>query len=75
MDPRVQKLAEIVVRYCVAVRRGDWVVIMGPDLAIPLANACVSEVLKAGGHPSVHIVSRQPPDTDVTRALVRACKA
>ena len=68
MDPRVQKLAEIVVRHCVAVRKGDWVVISGPDLALPLTNACVSEVLKAGGHPTVHISSQEIEETILREA-------
>lgn len=52
MDPRVQKLAEVIVGYCVGVKPGEWVVIQSPALGEPLAAACVSEVLRAGGNPT-----------------------
>jgi aminopeptidase len=53
MDPRVEKLADVVVNYCVSVKSGDWVVIQSSFLGEPLADACVAAVLKAGGYPSV----------------------
>jgi aminopeptidase len=53
MDPRVEKLADVVVNYCVAVKPGDWVVIQTSFLGEPLADACAAAILKAGGHPTL----------------------
>jgi aminopeptidase len=64
----VQKLAQVLVRYCVEVRPGDWVVLSGPILAEPLANACVSEVLKAGGHPTLAFESPEISETFMREA-------
>jgi aminopeptidase len=52
-DPRVQKLAEVLVRYSTAVRPGDKVVIRGEALAAPLIRQVCAQVLQAGGHPLV----------------------
>ena len=35
-DPRLEKLADILVNYCVAVRPGDWVRVQADVLALPL---------------------------------------
>ncbi len=50
-DPRVEKLAQVLVDYSVAVRPGDRVVINGDALAEPLLKEIYVRVLKAGGHP------------------------
>ena len=50
-DPRVEKLAQLLVDYSVAVRKGDRVVINGNTLAKPLLKEIYIRVLKAGGHP------------------------
>ena len=52
-DPRMEKLAATLVDYCVAVKPGDWVVINGHVLALPLVDTVVQNVLAAGGHPTV----------------------
>ncbi|MBV9280657.1 MAG: aminopeptidase [Chloroflexi bacterium] len=52
MDPRVQRMAEVLVNYSIAVEAGDWVVIQSPLAGEPLAVECVRAVLKAGGHPT-----------------------
>lgn len=52
-DQRIEKLAALLVNYSVAVRAGDWVVINGHTLALPLVSAVVREVLAAGGNPTV----------------------
>jgi aminopeptidase len=57
MDPRVQRLAQVIVQYCVEVKQGDLVLVNGPIAAEPLAAACVREILKAGGHPRVNFQS------------------
>ena len=50
-DPRVDKLADVLVSYSVAVRPGDKVMIRGDALAEPLLKAVYARVLQAGGHP------------------------
>ncbi|MFI5401615.1 MAG: aminopeptidase [Planctomycetota bacterium] len=59
MDPRVAKLARVLVRYSTAVRPGDVVVIRGTTVGAPLAAELYREVLEAGGLPWVRLV----PDT------------
>jgi len=50
-DPRVEKLAHLLVNYSVAVQPGDTVVVEGETSGEPLLKAIYAEVLKAGGHP------------------------
>lgn len=50
-DPRLDKLADVLVRYSVAVRPGDVVAIASEAVAMPLIEATAEAVLKAGGHP------------------------
>jgi aminopeptidase len=54
-DPRVQKLAEVLVHYSTEVREGDVVAITGEPLAQPLLLAVYEEVLRAGGRPITNI--------------------
>lgn len=56
-DPRLQKLAAVLVEYSVGVRPGDKVVIDTSPLAEPLIKQVYAKVLQAGGHPitQVHI--------------------
>jgi len=51
MDPRVSKLAEVLVNYSTEVKQGDKVFIQGGAAAAPLLRAVVTEVLRAGGLP------------------------
>ncbi|MEN4010897.1 MAG: aminopeptidase [Chloroflexota bacterium] len=50
-DPRIEKLAEMLVNYSVAVRQGDKVWIRGGVITEPLMLAVYKKVLEAGGHP------------------------
>lgn len=50
-DPRIERLAGVLVDYSTAVRPGDLVVIEGSTLAAPLMRAVHRRVLEAGGHP------------------------
>ncbi len=50
-DIRVEKLAELLVNYSVAVKPGDKTAIMGDSAAEPLLKAIYVNVLKAGGYP------------------------
>lgn len=54
-DPRILKLAEMLVQYSVAVKPGDKVTINGPSIAEPLLNAIYKQVLLAGGLPMARI--------------------
>ncbi len=50
-DNRVDKLADMMVNYSVAVKPGNKVAITGDSFAEPLVKAVYREVLKAGGFP------------------------
>ncbi len=52
-DPRVEKLADVLVDYSVEVEPGDKVAIVGGVAAAPLFRAVYTKVLQAGGHPLV----------------------
>ena len=52
-DIRIEKLADVLVNYSVAVQPGDKVLIQGGELAALLLKAVYAKVLKAGGHPLV----------------------
>src|SRR5512134_744182 len=56
MDPRIRKLAQVLVRYSTGVRPKDVVVIRGSTVAAPLATEVYREVLEAGGLPWVRLV-------------------
>jgi len=53
MDPRITRLADIVVNYSVEVQPGDWVVLSGEITSIPLIDEIARLTLEAGGHPSL----------------------
>ena len=50
-DPRVDKLADVLVNYSVAVQPGDKVAVQGDTPSSPLLKAVYAKVLQAGGHP------------------------
>ncbi len=50
-DPRIEKLAKLVVNYSVYCKKGDSVLIRAPIQAEELALEMYREALKAGGHP------------------------
>src|SRR5437773_2604390 len=54
-DPRIDNLANVLVTYSVAVKRGDTVRIAGAVAAMPLIRAVYREVLLAGGYPVLRI--------------------
>lgn len=56
-DPRVVQLADILVNYCTEVRTGDWVLVRGHVAAMPLVEAVVEGVVRAGGNPTVQLES------------------
>lgn len=52
-DPRLTRLAEVLVNYSVGVKANQLVRISGPPLAEPLILEVYRAVLAAGGHPAV----------------------
>jgi aminopeptidase len=50
-DPRVQKLAQVLVQYSVAAEPGQKVLLQGSPLAEPLLLAIYEELIQAGAHP------------------------
>ncbi len=50
-DPRIRKLAKLIVNYCVEVKKGDEVVIGGGIESLPLLREIYREVLVNGGYP------------------------
>ncbi len=54
-DPRLEKLAEVLVNYSVGVKPGQLVRISGPVVSSPLIVEIFRKVLQAGGHPNVRM--------------------
>lgn len=54
-DPRIEKLAKVLVHYSLKVRRNDLFRIAGPALATPLIRAAYAEGLAAGANPYVRV--------------------
>ncbi len=54
-DPRLQKLAEVLVNYSVGVKKDQLVRITGPIPAKPLMTELFRNVIQAGGHPFLRI--------------------
>lgn len=50
-DPRLDRLADVLVRYSTGVKRGDLVAISGEAVAMDGILAVAEAVIKAGGHP------------------------
>jgi aminopeptidase len=50
-DQRLDKLADVLVRYSTRVKKDDFVVILADPVAMPLVEATFTAVLRAGGHP------------------------
>ncbi|MCC5821932.1 MAG: aminopeptidase [Phycisphaerales bacterium] len=50
-DPRLDRLADVLVSYSTRIRRGDLVMIESDPVGLPLVEAVYERVLKAGAHP------------------------
>jgi len=50
-DQRLDKLADVIVRYSTKIKKGDLVAIGADPIAMPMIEATFEAVLKAGGHP------------------------
>jgi len=55
MDPRVEKLARVLIHYSLQIRRGQQLRIAGSALAAPHIAAAYREALQAGAHPTVRV--------------------
>ena len=64
-DPRIDRLAKVLVHYSLGVQEDDLVSIGAGLAAEPLVLACFREILRAGGHPWV----RMGPDGALARAF------
>ncbi|HEY8393850.1 MAG TPA: aminopeptidase [Thermaerobacter sp.] len=51
IDPRIAKLADVLVNYSLGLEPGDHFLIMGTDLAAPLVREVYRAALRAGAHP------------------------
>ncbi len=54
-DPRVTKLADVLVNYSVKVQPGEWTHILASVEFLPLAKEIAAAVLAAGGHYTVDL--------------------
>ena len=52
-DPRIKKLADLLVNYSVKVQPEEWVLISGHMAAEPLVSEVLRAVLEAGGRPQI----------------------
>jgi aminopeptidase len=68
VDPRIAKLAGVLVNYSARVKKGDLVKIQGSALCEPLLAECYRAVLKAGGNPYIHLLSEQAAEDFVRMA-------
>lgn len=58
-DPRIDRLAKVLVHYSTGVQPGQLVSLVGPPLAEPLLLALYRHVLRAGGHPIVRMIPEE----------------
>jgi aminopeptidase len=65
-DPRLTKLAQLLVNYSVKVQPKDWILISGHMVAEPLISEVLKAVLEAGGRPQILMNS-----DDITEYMVR----
>jgi aminopeptidase len=57
MDPRVEKMAEVLITYSLGVQPGQWIVIAAPIAAEPLVRACAVAVTRAGAYVTTQFAS------------------
>jgi len=58
-DPRLAKLADVLVGYCVGVKKNDLVLIRGDIAAEPLALEVCRAVVQAGGRPHIRLAPEE----------------
>lgn len=67
-DPRLDKLADVLVGYSTDVRAGEKVLVQAPCVAQPLALAVVRRVVAAGGLPMLRLVADGDADDGIVLA-------
>ena len=58
-DTRLDRLARVLVRYSVGVKKGDVIRLRMPTVAEPLLLAAYKQVVRAGGHPVVRMAPEE----------------
>lgn len=58
-DPRLEKLADVLVKYSVGVKKDQLVRITGAPVSLPLVMAIYRKVLEAGGHPFLRMAPEE----------------
>ena len=56
MDPRVRKLAKLMINYSLKLKKGQLLLIKGEIAAQPLIEAAFEEALKVGANPYTEII-------------------
>ncbi len=51
MDPRIEKLADVMVNYSLELKQGDWVRVQGTPSAMPFVKAFFKKAILAGANP------------------------
>lgn len=55
VDPRIKKMANVLVNYSLQIKKGDLFVIQGSELAMPLIKEIYKEALRVGANPEVFL--------------------
>jgi aminopeptidase len=56
MDPRISKLARVLIHYSLKLKKGQLIKIQGEVVALPLVQAAFEEAVKVGAHPYTQII-------------------
>lgn len=67
-DPRIEKLADMLVNYSVGIKPGDKVMLSAPGAASPLIREVYKKILQAGGLPQVWLSQSDLPEILYTYA-------
>jgi aminopeptidase len=57
MDPRIEKLADVMVNYSIKLKKGDLFKIQAPYLAMPLVRAVYVKAMEKGANPYVKVLT------------------
>ncbi|MEW5795644.1 MAG: aminopeptidase [Candidatus Zixiibacteriota bacterium] len=67
MDPRVRKLADVLINYSLKLKKGQLLKIQGEAVAMPLLQACFEEAVRVGGNPYIEVIC-----PDANEALLKS---
>src|SRR5687768_2571445 len=73
-DPRLTKLADVLVNYSTAVKRGQLVRISGAPVATPLILEIHAKVIEAGGHPFIRMAPEEAKELFLKNAAEEQLK-